>query len=180
MLNLETIGATIIEVHLRFADQWPDLYGAGWVEAVARLYETGRGISPMPIGATATAWSCSARTDVRYRHPPAALIDEIRRIPGISSVQITFHEDLPPERHAMPPGGFRLAVDQRLRSGSRTRRARAAQAHFLGLQRLPYAAMTRRLGDGAAQGASKQTGSTAVPTMFVMISNALLTGIAAR
>ena len=35
MLNLETIGATIIEAHLRFADQWPDLYGAGWVEAVA-------------------------------------------------------------------------------------------------------------------------------------------------
>ena len=26
MLNLETIGDTIIEVHLRFADQWPDLY----------------------------------------------------------------------------------------------------------------------------------------------------------
>ena len=26
--------ATIIEVHLRFADQWPDLYGAGWVAAV--------------------------------------------------------------------------------------------------------------------------------------------------
>ncbi len=40
MLNLETIGATIIEAHLRFADQWPDLYGAGWVNAVVRLYET--------------------------------------------------------------------------------------------------------------------------------------------
>ena len=41
MLNLETIGGTIIEVHLRFADQWPDLYGPGWVDAVVRLYETG-------------------------------------------------------------------------------------------------------------------------------------------
>ena len=28
MMNLETIGGTIIEAHLRFADQWPDLYGA--------------------------------------------------------------------------------------------------------------------------------------------------------
>jgi hypothetical protein len=28
----------------------------------------------------------------------------------VSSVQITFHEVLAPERHAMPPGGFRLAV----------------------------------------------------------------------
>jgi hypothetical protein len=25
-------------------------------------------------------------------------------------VQITFHEDKPPEAHAMPPGGFRLAI----------------------------------------------------------------------
>jgi hypothetical protein len=41
MLNVETIGGTIIEAHLRFADQWPDLYGAGWVEAVVGLYEHG-------------------------------------------------------------------------------------------------------------------------------------------
>ncbi len=32
VINLETIGGRIIEVHLRFADQWPDLYGTGWVE----------------------------------------------------------------------------------------------------------------------------------------------------
>jgi hypothetical protein len=110
MLNLETIGDTIIEVHLRFADQWPDLYGAGWVEAVARLYESGvwnfadadrrGGYSAVLFG----------RNGVRYRHPPPALVEEIRRIPGVSSVQITFHEDLAPERHSMPPGGFRLAV----------------------------------------------------------------------
>jgi len=28
----------------------------------------------------------------------------------VSSVQITFHEDKDPSEHAMPPGGFRLAV----------------------------------------------------------------------
>ena len=28
MVNFETIGGRIIEAHLRFADQWPDLYGA--------------------------------------------------------------------------------------------------------------------------------------------------------
>ena len=38
------------------------------------------------------------------------LIEAIKRMPGVSSVQITFHEEVPPERHAMPPGGFRLAV----------------------------------------------------------------------
>ena len=31
-------------------------------------------------------------------------------MPGVSSVQITFHEDRAPEHHAMPPGGFRLAI----------------------------------------------------------------------
>jgi hypothetical protein len=29
MANFETIGGRIIEAHLRFADQWPDLYGPG-------------------------------------------------------------------------------------------------------------------------------------------------------
>ncbi|MDH3450530.1 MAG: hypothetical protein OEO18_20510, partial [Gammaproteobacteria bacterium] len=47
---------------------------------------------------------------VPYRHPPASLVDEIAARPGVTSVQITFHEDLPPEQHAMPPGGFRLAI----------------------------------------------------------------------
>ena len=46
----------------------------------------------------------------RYRHPPPALVEEIKRTPGVTSVQITFHEDRAPERHAMPPGGFRLAI----------------------------------------------------------------------
>jgi len=38
------------------------------------------------------------------------LIDEILRISSVSSVQVTFHEDWIPERHSMPPGGFRLAI----------------------------------------------------------------------
>jgi hypothetical protein len=110
MLNLETIGGTIIEVHLRFADQWPDLYGKGWVDAIVRLYETG-------VWAFADAGRRGGYSVVlfgpngpHYRHPPPALIEAIKRAPGVSSVQITFHEDVPPEQHAMPPGGFRLAV----------------------------------------------------------------------
>jgi hypothetical protein len=100
----------IIEVHLRFADQWPDLYGAGWVDAVMRLYQTGTwnfadhdrrgGYSVVLFGPNG----------VRYRHPPTGLVEAIKRMPGICSVQVTFHEGLAPEAHAMPPGGFRLAV----------------------------------------------------------------------
>jgi len=132
MLNLETIGDTIIEVHLRFADQWPDLYGAGWVEAVARLYESGvwnfadadrrGGYSAVLFG----------RNSVRYRHPPPALVEEIRRIPGVSSVQITFHEDLAPERHSMPPGGFRLAVINGFDLAAALAARERLKEHFLG------------------------------------------------
>ncbi|MBT8080071.1 MAG: hypothetical protein KJO31_15945 [Gammaproteobacteria bacterium] len=110
MLNFETIGARIIEVHMRFADQWPDLYGSGWVEALVRLYADGAwrfddskrrdGYSVVLFGAHG----------VQYRHPPADLVERLRATDGISSVQITYHEDRPPASHSMPPGGFRLAI----------------------------------------------------------------------
>jgi hypothetical protein len=38
------------------------------------------------------------------------VLQTVERMPGVSSVQITFHADKPPELHAMPPGGFRVAV----------------------------------------------------------------------
>jgi hypothetical protein len=46
----------------------------------------------------------------RYAHPGKDLQQQIAAMPGVSSLQITFHETLPPERHAMPPGGFRVAI----------------------------------------------------------------------
>lgn len=110
MLNLETIGGTIIELHLRFADQWPDLYGPGWVDALVELYERGEWNFPdddRAEGYSAVLFGPHGR---RYRHPPAALVDEIKRLPGVTSVQVTFHEDRAPDSHAMPPGGFRLAI----------------------------------------------------------------------
>jgi hypothetical protein len=110
LLNMETIGGTIIEAHLRFADQWPDLYGTGWVEALVDLYRDG-------------AWSFADenRRDGfsvalflphghRYLPPPQDLVDEVLRMPDVASVQITFHPDRAPEAHSMPPGGFRVAL----------------------------------------------------------------------
>ena len=110
MLNIETIGGRIIEVHLRMSDQWPDLYGSGWVDALVRLYHAAhlglrrrgppRRLQRGAVRAARPALSPSA----------AALVDQVRHLPGVSSVQITFHEEMEPALHAMPPGGFRLAV----------------------------------------------------------------------
>jgi len=110
MMNFETIGARIIEAHLRFSDQWPDLYGKGWLDALVCLYETGEwrfadegrrdGYSVVLFGAH----------NIHYRHPPRALVEELLQTPEVSSIQITFHEDKAPRAHSMPPGGFRLAI----------------------------------------------------------------------
>jgi hypothetical protein len=110
MLNFETIGARIIEVHMRFADQWPDLYGSGWAEALVKLYAEGvwdfddrdrrDGYSVVLFG----------EHGIQYRHPAAEFVDRLRATEGVSSIQITFHEDRPPASHSMPPGGFRLAI----------------------------------------------------------------------
>jgi len=110
IVNLETIGARIIECHLRFSDQWPDLYGAGWLDALVGLYRDGvwdyadhdrrTGYSVVLFGAHG----------IQYHHPPAELVDALRRRGGVTSIQVTFHEDRPPQAHSMPPGGFRLAI----------------------------------------------------------------------
>jgi len=111
MVNLESIDSRIIECHLRFSDQWPDLYGGDpWVAAVVELHARGTwGYDDRNRrdGYSVVLWGPHG---VRYRAPDARIVDSIRHGASISSVQITFHADQPPESHSMPPGGFRLAV----------------------------------------------------------------------
>ena len=131
MVNFETIGSRIIEAHLRFADQWPDLYGPGWVDALVGLYENrdwdfydddrSEGYSVVLFGPNGR----------RYRHPPQAFVDEIKRTPGVTSVQISFHENWEPERHAMPPGGFRLAIVNGLDLGKALAARERLREYFL-------------------------------------------------
>lgn len=110
MANFETIGGRIIEAHLRFADQWPDLYGAGWVAALVGLYERGEWAFADAGRADGYSVVLFAPHGRRYRHPPPGMVQEVCALPGVSSVQITFHEDRDPALHAMPPGGFRVAI----------------------------------------------------------------------
>ena len=110
MLNVETIGGYLIDVHLRFADQWPDLYGRDWVNAVVHLY----GHQEWVYADTATCDQYSVVLfgphGIPYVHPSAAREAAYRATPGVSSVQVTFQSERPLNEHAMPPGGFRLAI----------------------------------------------------------------------
>lgn len=110
MMNFETIGGFIIEAHLRFADQWCDLYGAGWAEALVGLYAEGRWHFEDADRRDGFSMPLFARHGRGFRHPPPALQQEVRAMPEVKSLQVTFHEGKAPEDHAMPPGGFRLAV----------------------------------------------------------------------
>lgn len=110
MLNFETIGGRIIEVHLRFADQWCDLYGKGWVEALIGLYAEGRwdfADVDRRDGFSIPLFAVHGR---RYQHPPLDVQSRVRAMPHVKSLQVTFFENKPPEDHPMPPGGFRLGV----------------------------------------------------------------------
>lgn len=111
MANFETIGGQIIEAHLRLTNQWPDLYGKGWLDAVVRLYTEKRwGFhdSDCKEGFNVVLYTQHGRQ--RYPHPSAESMAAVRAEPGILSVQITFLEDNDPVNCSMPPGGFRLAV----------------------------------------------------------------------
>jgi hypothetical protein len=108
IVNFETIGGKIIECHLRMAEQWLDLNGAGWLDAVIGLYTNKRwrfedrrreGYSVVLFGAN----------DVRWSYDPAAVPPLLAR-PGISTIQVTFEQECAPKVHANPPGGFRLAI----------------------------------------------------------------------
>ncbi|HEU4344552.1 MAG TPA: hypothetical protein VFU31_23600 [Candidatus Binatia bacterium] len=109
-VNFETIGAKIIEAHLRFADQWPDLYGPGWIESVVDLYASGNWRFRDDYRQTGYSVVLFGAHGPNYKKPDDSAIEEFLTRREVSSIQLTFHDDRPPETHSMPPGGFRLAI----------------------------------------------------------------------
>jgi hypothetical protein len=109
-VNFETIGTKIIEAHLRFADQWPDLYGPGWIEAVVGLYTSGEWRYCDEARRTGYSVVLFGAHGYHYKKPDDRAVNDFLNWPGVSSIQMTFHDEKPPEMHSMPPGGFRLAI----------------------------------------------------------------------
>ena len=108
IVNLESIGGVIIECHLRMSEQWVDLNGPGWLESVVDLYARRRWRfdDRRRTGYSVVLFAAHGR---RYWIDPDA-VRVLRAVPGVSSIQITFDARRPLEQHAMPPGGFRLAI----------------------------------------------------------------------
>jgi len=110
MMNFESIGGCVIEAHLRFADQWCDLYGPGWIEALVRLYEKGEWRFDDTARVEGFSVPLFAKHGNGFSHPSAEHQARVRAIPHVKSLQITFHERKEPGDHPMPPGGFRLGI----------------------------------------------------------------------
>jgi hypothetical protein len=129
MVNFETIGGRIIDAHLRFADQWPDLYGRDWLEAVVLLYQYGAWDFSEGERHNGYSLALFGPHGHEYQHPPPAVVEQVRRMPQVTSVQITFHAERPAAAHPMPPGGFRLGiVNCRDLDAGRAARAELARA----------------------------------------------------
>jgi hypothetical protein len=109
VVNVETIGGVIIECHLRMAEQWLDLNGAGWLDAVVDLYAHHRWRFRDDVRRTGYSVVLFAPHGRHYTIDPRD-VDALRSVDGVSSIQITFDGSIPPEQHAMPPGGFRIAI----------------------------------------------------------------------
>jgi hypothetical protein len=107
--NFETIGGCIIECHLRMSEQWLDINGVGWLGAVVQLYSKGIWRFADPNRRTGYSVVLFGKHGVDWRIDRNAVRRFLDR-PGISSIQITFDTKKPPAQHAMPPGGFRLAI----------------------------------------------------------------------
>src|SRR6266568_3399797 len=84
------------------------LSGTGWLAAVVELYTNGvwrfgaaprTGYSVVLFGAHGIDWQIDR-----------SLVRALLETPEVSSIQITYDDTIAREAHAMPPGGFRLAI----------------------------------------------------------------------
>lgn len=106
IINIETIDGGIIEVHLRMASQYIDLYPHGWLNAVVSLY-AGNG---WPIGMTDYGQGFSLPIVIPHGnnfHIDRSTANTIAaRYSGILSLQLPSGQENGPKKFASPPGGL--------------------------------------------------------------------------
>src|SRR5262249_10282166 len=90
ILNAESIGGRVIEVSLRMGDHGPDVAGGGGAGGVARLSQERKWVSADARRREGYGGVLFGPPGRRYPPPPQALLAQVRRLPEISSVQITF------------------------------------------------------------------------------------------
>ncbi|KAJ5657844.1 uncharacterized protein N7484_001493 [Penicillium longicatenatum] len=110
MLNVESIGGKIIEIHLRFTSQWPDLYGCWFFSSLANLY-CGKGwTGPQTSGET--AYSVPLFDDEKYAYLSPSIqrctLQEMKKVFHLSSLVVDYDPTVPLESWPKPKGGFRV------------------------------------------------------------------------
>lgn len=105
IVNFETIGARIIECHLRMSVEFIPLYGAGWLDAVVRLYRDK--VWDFAEGPFPRFTVPSFTTYVPQVVDPAALA-ALEALPGVFRIFPTINDGMP--ELGNPPNGYRRAV----------------------------------------------------------------------
>ena len=108
MVNFETIGNQLIEVHLRFAYQWPDLYSPEFISETIRLYARRQFKlgTQSQVGYSLNLYG----PHQQYKKPNIMELDTLVDGENVTSIQLPFHENIPFERQGMPLGGFHLGI----------------------------------------------------------------------
>lgn len=117
MVNFETIENRIIEVHLRFTSQWPDLQGKGYMDAVVNLYTNKEWNFQSTVTSPAYSFIVFGQHGTHYAYPSQEELELAASAHGVSSIQITFPPDGVTEFQSNPPGGARLAIVNSLSEG---------------------------------------------------------------
>ncbi|KAL3265079.1 hypothetical protein ABHI18_000203 [Aspergillus niger] len=111
MLNMETIGHRIIEIHLRFSPQWPDLYGMGFLSSLVTLYSAGEWEDPYTR--PQTGYSVVLFDEEIYAQISATvsddLLEEMERRCEVRSITMRYDADTPIRSVMKPLGGWRIA-----------------------------------------------------------------------
>jgi hypothetical protein len=114
MLNVETIDGKIIELHLWFSPQWPNLYGSWFTSSLVDLY-CGKGwTGPLTsMSTTPVGYSVPLRDDEEYAETGTILAENtLRRLESmfnVESITMQYSREKPLESTPRPLGGCRIA-----------------------------------------------------------------------